>query len=154
MKRVFKRHIDELRKRILSHYGERLVSIVIFGSLARGTATPQSDLDILLIIEKLHKRKMKRIEEFIDNIEDRIGDMPFYISPIIKTPVEASHGSPLFLDMIYDSLILYDKGGFFKNLLERLRNRLNELGSKRVWKGCRWYWILKPDYKPGDVIEL
>ena len=154
MKRVFNRHIDELKKRILIHYGERLVSIVIFGSLAKGTATPESDLDILLIVEKLHGRKMKRMEEFIDNIEDKIEDTPFYISPIIKTPEEAFHGSPLFLDMVYDSIILYDKGGFFKQVIERLRHRLKELGSKRISRGSRWYWILKPDIKHGEVFEI
>jgi hypothetical protein len=26
--------------------------------------------------------------------------------------------------------------------------------AKRVWKGSAWYWDLKPDYRPGDVIEL
>ncbi len=129
MKRVYKKYIDALNKRIIDYYGERLVSIVIFGSLARGRATPESDIDILLIVKGLHKRKMKRIEEFIDNVEDRLEDISNYISPVIKTPEEASHGSPLFLDMVYDSIILYDRDGFFKGVLDRLRLRLKELGS-------------------------
>lgn len=91
---------------------------------------------------------------FIDNIEDKIGDTPFYISPIIKTPLEAAAGSPIFLDMVDDSVILYDRGEFFKKVLDKLRHRLNELGSKRVFKGSRWYWILKPGLKPGEVFEI
>lgn len=144
----------KLRDRIIEYYGKRLVSLVIFGSLARGKAGPESDIDILIIAEGLHKRKMKRIDEFIDNIEDKLGDVSRYLSPVIKAPEEASLGSPLFLDMVYDSLILYDKDGFFMRILDRLRRRLDELGSKRVFRGNRWYWILKPDYKPGDIIEL
>lgn len=154
IKRVYKRHIEELKERIIAYYGERLVSVVIYGSLATGRATSESDIDMLLIVEGLHKRKMKRIEEFIDNVEEKIEHIPHYISPIIKTPEEASHGSPLFLDMVYDSIILYDRDDFFKHILDKLRKRLKELGSKRVFKGSKWYWILKPDIKPGEVIEL
>jgi hypothetical protein len=97
---------------------------------------------------------MKRMEEFIENVEDKLETVPFYISPIIKTPEEASHGSPLFLDMVYDSIILYDKDGFFKHVIDRLRHRLEELGSKRVFRGNRWYWILKPDIRHGEVFEI
>ena len=148
------KQIRRLKEKIIGYYGKRLVSLVIFGSLARGKASPESDIDILIIAEGLHNRKMKRMDEFIDNVEDKLEDMSRYLSPVIKTPEEASLGSPLFLDMVYDSLILYDKDGFFEKILERLRQRLDELGSKRVFRGNRWYWILKPDYKPGDVIEL
>lgn len=154
MRKVHKRYIEHLKKSIVSYYGERLVSIVLFGSMARGTATPESDVDILLIAEKLNRRKKKRIEEFMSNVEDNIGDMPFYISPVIKAPAEASSGSPLFLDMVYDALILYDKEKFFENIIGRLRRRLKELGSRRVFKGSKWYWILKPDLKIGEVVEL
>jgi len=31
---------------------------------------------------------------------------------------------------------------------------MKELGSRKVKRGNAWYWILKPDYKEGDIIEL
>lgn len=77
-----------------------------------------------------------------------------YLSPVIKSPEEVEAGSPLFLDMVEDALILFDRDGFFAGRLERLRRRMAELGSRRIWRGDFWYWILKPDYRPGDVIEL
>lgn len=154
MRKIYRKQVAELKQKIIDYYGNRIVSIVVFGSLARGTAIPESDIDLLLIIKNLHRRKMKRIEEFIDNVEDKLHGISSYISPIIKTPEEASQGSPLFLDMVFDSLILYDRDSFFKNILERLRKRLDQLGSKRVFRGNRWYWILKPDLKYGEVIEI
>jgi uncharacterized protein len=63
-------------------------------------------------------------------------------------------GSPLFLDLVEDARILYDEGDFFAGRLERLRERLAALGSRRVWRGNAWYWILKPDLKPGETISL
>jgi len=164
---MLKERFRELEERLLteikSFYGERLVSVIVYGSVARETQTFDSDLDLLIIAEGLPQGRMKRIREF-DPIEDKLE--PFlkslrqnegintYISTVIKSPEEAEKGSPLFLDMVEDAKILFDKGGFFAGVLERLRKRLRELGAKRIWKGNVWYWDLKPDYKPGDIIEL
>lgn len=153
---------ERLLKEIKSLYKERLVSIVIFGSAGRGTQRFDSDVDILIIAEGLPKGRMKRVREF-DKVEDRVElflkslkkeGIETYISPIIKTPEEAEMGSPLFLDMVEDARILFDRDGFFSARLKRLRERLKELGAKRIWKGDAWYWDLKPDYRPGDVFEI
>lgn len=57
--------------------------------------------------------------------------------------------------MIDASVILYDKAGFFKNRLKQLKKRLLQLGSKKVvLEDKTWYWSLKPDITPGEVIEL
>jgi len=162
LKERFKELQDKLLAEVKSFYGDRLVSFVVFGSVARETYRFDSDIDLLIIAEDLPKGRMKRVAQFL-TVEDRIETfleslrkegMNTYISPVFKTPEEAEMGSPLFLDMVEDASILFDKNGFFSKVLERLRNRLKELGAKRVWKGNAWYWVLKPDYKPGEVIEL
>ena len=56
--------------------------------------------------------------------------------------------------MVEDAIIAYDKDDFFTKVLERVRKRLEELGSKRVRMGRKWYWILKPDYRFGEVIRI
>ncbi len=163
---MLKERFRELQDRLLveakAFYGDKLVSFVVFGSVARKTYRFDSDLDILIIAEELPRGRMKRIGQFAD-IEKWVE--PFLeslrkegiyadISPIFKTPEEAQRGSPLFLDMVEDALILYDRDFFFSRVLDRLRNRLKELGAKRVWTGNVWHWVLKPDYRPGEVIEL
>lgn len=162
LKERFKELEDKLLAEVKSFYGDRLVSFVVFGSVARETYRFDSDIDVLIIAEGLPNGRMKRVAQFL-TIEDRIE--PFLkslqkegintcISTVFKTPEEAEMGSPLFLDMVEDASILFDRDGFFSKRLVRLRNRLRELGSKRVWRGNAWYWVLKPDYKPGEVIEL
>jgi predicted nucleotidyltransferase len=154
MKRDSNKYIKEIKKSVLNYYKERLVSLIIFGSFSRSTYTPESDIDLLLIVDRLPKRKMKRIEEFIDNVEVKIKNIPHYISPIIKTPEEISYGSPILFDMVTDSIIVYDKNDFFQRIIENLKIRFKELGSKKVLKGTKWYWILKPDLKLGEIIEI
>lgn len=163
---MLKERFRELEQGLLSEvmrfYGPRLVTFAVYGSAGRGTQRFDSDIDVLIIADGLPHGRMKRVKEF-ELVEERLE--PFmktlrqqgietYISPIIKTPEEAEAGSWLFLDMVEDARILFDRDDFFAKRLERLRGRLNELGSKRVWKGNFWYWVLKPDYKPGDVIDL
>jgi predicted nucleotidyltransferase len=162
LKEKFKDLQDILLEETKSFYGDRLISFVIFGSVARETFRYDSDIDLLIIAEDLPKGRMKRVAQF-SAVEDRIA--PFleslkkegidtFISAIFKTPQEAELGSPLFLDMVEDARILYDKNAFFAKRLDRLRKRLKELGAKRVWRGNIWHWVLKPDYRPGEVIEL
>lgn len=163
---MLKERFREIEERILAevqnHYGARLVSVVLFGSAARKTQRFDSDIDVLIIAKELPRGRMKRIQEF-EAVENRLE--PFirtlkrdgietYLSVVIKSPEEAEAGSPLFLDMVEDARILFDREGFFTRRLDRLRKRLAELGSKRIWKGNMWYWLLKPDYKSGDIIEL
>jgi uncharacterized protein len=155
--------ISELSGRVRDYYGDALISFVIFGSTAKGTNRPDSDIDCLIIAEKLPKGRMKRVDDFYRNVEKPLEkliselcskDIHVQLSPIFKTRQEVELGSPLFLDMVFDAVIAYDRGDFFKDYLCRLKEKLSKLGSKRVMRGNAWYWILKPDYKYGDVIEL
>ena len=162
LKEKFNQLLDILLEETKSLYGDNLISFVVFGSVARETYRFNSDVDLLIIAENLPDGRMRRVAQFStveDKLESFIGTLKktgidTYISPVFKTPEEAEFGSLLFLDMVEDSRILYDRNEFFSNRLERLRNRLRELGAKRVWEGNVWYWVLKPDYQPGEVIEL
>jgi len=78
---------------------------------------------LLLVIDSIPKRRFERQKDFID------------FSPIIKTPEEVMRLSPPYLDMVEDAIIAYDKDDFFMKILERVRKRLEELGSKRVRMG-------------------
>jgi hypothetical protein len=77
------------------------------------------------------------------------------VSIIPLTPEEASTTKPFYLGMLTAHALLYDRDGFFATILQRLKKRLAELGSeRRVDKDGYEYWVLKPDFKPGEVIEL
>ncbi|MFN3480233.1 MAG: nucleotidyltransferase domain-containing protein, partial [Thermodesulfovibrionales bacterium] len=94
----------------------------------------------------------KRLEKLLNNLYKQ--GLFIELSPLIKSPDEADMCCPIFLDMVEDAKILYDKNGFFEGILKRLKMRLKALGAKRRWKGNAWYWDLKPDYRPGEIIEI
>jgi hypothetical protein len=141
---------------IREHYGPRLVSLALFGSAARGTARPDSDLDLFIVATGLPRGRVARMAEF-EGVEQRVTEAlpdPPYLSPVIKTPEELSAGTPLLFDMTEDARILVDRGGVLATRLERLATRMRELGSRRIWRDGWWYWDLKPDFRPGEVFEL
>jgi hypothetical protein len=76
------------------------------------------------------------------------------LARIVRTPAEAARPIPLYLDLTEDAVILHDRGGFFADVLERVRTSLRRLGARRIRQGTAWYWDLKPDFQPGDVIEI
>jgi len=151
-----------LKEACLAVYGSRLVSLVVFGSVGRGTPRFDSDIDLLLVADDLPRGRLKRVHEFA-RVEEKLCPwfeelsalgLDFSLSPVFKTPAEVEAGSLLFLDMIDDRRILYDRKDFFASYLERLARRLRELGAYKVQEGSRWHWVLKPDYRPGEVFEI
>lgn len=42
--------VDELRRRLAERYGARLRRLILYGSHARGDATPTSDVDLLVVL--------------------------------------------------------------------------------------------------------
>ena len=43
--------LKELREHLVEHYGDRLSKVVLFGSQARGDASPGSDIDVLVVLK-------------------------------------------------------------------------------------------------------
>ena len=156
--RLVERLVEESRH----HYGARLVAVAVYGSVGRGTQRDGSDLDILIIARDLPAGRLRRVEEFRaidvrltqDLREAEAEDAPIALSPVFKTPAEVEQGSPLFFDMVEDARLVHDPEGFLARYFERLRARLRELGARRIWLGNAWYWELKPDLQPGEVIRL
>ena len=66
--------IDDLLAKLrhgLEHlYGDRLQSTYLFGSFARGEATPESDVDILIVLDEVHDygQEIKRTSHLISEI--------------------------------------------------------------------------------------
>jgi predicted nucleotidyltransferase len=143
-------------------YGERLVSLALFGSVARRTARPDSDLDLFVVVEGLPRGRRARLETFAP-VERQLAPAmarlaedgtTVELSPVLRTPEEMRTATPLLLDLTEDAVVLEDRGRVLAAALDDLRARLRRLGSRRIWIGPRWYWDLKPDYRRGEVFRL
>jgi predicted nucleotidyltransferase len=140
-----------------------LISVVLFGSAARGEAGEGSDIDILIVAEKFGKEgrfevfneienDLKASDEYRELKEKKLGTL---ISPVPLTPSEVEKNPSILLDIVTDGIMLYDVDGFIVNKMKSMRKKLKKMGSKKIFlDDKRYYWDLKPDYKMGEVVEI
>lgn len=162
LREVFSTIVCALTREAQEAYGEDLVSLGVFGSVGRSRPRHDSDIDLLMVMDNLPPGRYERLQVF-ETLEAQMApvleeaslqDVHTVVNPIIKTPGEVLEGSPVFLDMVEDLVILLDREGFLEGYMKSLKRRLEKMGARRIWRGNSWHWFLKPDYKPGEVFRL
>ncbi|RLF11571.1 MAG: hypothetical protein DRJ98_03165 [Thermoprotei archaeon] len=138
-------------------------SVCLYGSVARGKARLDSDLDFLVVSDAFKGSLSSRIEELCQVDEEVAGELrrlrklgvytslSFY--PLRKE--EVLRFPPILLDLTVEGIIVHDRELFLEKALAMLRDKLVKLGAKRISIDEEtWYWDLKPDYVFGEAIEL
>lgn len=162
---VLARLLERLRDLALDHYGANLCALVVFGSAARGDYDRYSDLDLLVILKEVRDSFGRRLDGFFlltkrlkasrEYKEAKVNGLPYKVQPVVLSIEELKTHPPLLLDLTTDALILLDREAVFGEEIEKIKSRMKELGSRKVFlEGNRWYWILKPDIKRGEVVHL
>lgn len=137
-------------------YPKNLISLVVFGSVARGTASAQSDIDVLTVIDGLKGSLASRVGELLKvEYGRRVGREILWLSDrgILThvsfhpyTPEEMRRFRMLFLDLVTDSIPLFDRNGFFESLRARFRLLMERMGAERKFLDeDEWYWVMDPE---------
>jgi predicted nucleotidyltransferase len=128
--------LDEVIERCKAILGETSVSIILFGSLARGLQDNRSDIDLLIVVNK------DITGDFLKDI--RIGILLKYsvnldIICMSKQDVidNFEYFSPLFISFVLGVSILVDVDFFEKEYFKFL-NQLKEENIKYVEQGKIW----------------
>jgi predicted nucleotidyltransferase len=139
-------------------------SIVLFGSVARGEERQQSDIDIMVVSDSFPESYSARLDLLGPSLE-QVKSKESYLqllkagyrlsfSPVPYRPEDLIDTPPLLLDVSVDGIILCDDG-LMRQKLAELKERLRALGSKRIrTRSGKWYWVLKPDLKPGEIVQI
>jgi len=116
----------EFAKRVLEKYGNLVKSIVLMGSVVRGEFKPESDIDIIVIlddtIEELSGDKLEAIDDDLEkmakSISDKISIQPSYT--LTEFVDYAKSGHPIVYNFIKEGEPLFDAGFFmpWKRLLK------------------------------------
>lgn len=112
-----------------------------FGSQARGTAGPESDLDVLLVADGLLPDPFARgrqIRRPLAGLETEL------VQVLARTRREfVVDVTPLHLDLALDAVVLFERAGFLSERLTRLRQLIEEAGLERM-PDLFWGWRKAP----------
>jgi len=109
-KKTLKRALDMLNEK----YKDFLI-LAIFGSYAKGYATKSSDIDLLIVKNKISKNDIKKIENIIGIINARTG---LNINPYLMEINEFKQKNNLVKEIIDNHIIIEGGELFFKLVLE------------------------------------
>ncbi|MEN6378632.1 MAG: nucleotidyltransferase domain-containing protein [Methanofastidiosum sp.] len=143
-------HLNQLFDKIIEYYGNRLISLVIYGSYARQENKLDSDIDLFIVI-KTDKKRRDRLREFITEIESPLlkSSLILYdeniaseISTVILNEKEALCFNPLYLDMVSKRIILFDRDNFMAQLLLKYNDLMKECKTRKEKCGSFEYFVL------------
>lgn len=130
--------------------GPNLVSVVLFGSRARGEAKPDSDWDLFVVADGLPERITERSRFLLSFLPV---NWRYWTAVIAKTTAEFESAlPPLYLDIALDGIILHDSNGYMATKLAYISQRLAEMGLERRQQGQDWIWLWRTP--PGKNWEL
>ncbi len=152
-------------EKLLEVFGDRLVAVVLFGSVARGDWGQNSDIDLIIVADGWSNkriweriRELRKVERMVEASAEyanavEAGYIPRF-QPYPLSLKEAKRFNRVYLDAVLDGVILFDRDSFAEKVLSSLRKRLEEIGAKRVvLPSGSYYWVLK-DLEPGEVLVL
>ena len=141
--------------------GDDLVAVALFGSVARGQPRADSDLDLYVVTRRpiLGDPRLRGTSSRIDASSEyrALAITGHHPTPsLVSHTVDGLARHPwILLDIVHHGVVLHDPEGVLERELAAVRRRMTELGSKRIeLPDGSWYWDLKPDWRPGEVVEL
>jgi predicted nucleotidyltransferase len=150
LQKILSDWIDSCKK----EWRENFVSAIQFGSTTKSYIKIETDVDLLLVFNKVPKNKWDRFQ-FIKNkeleLENNLKKIKNYnLLPSIlcwqKESFEKLH--PLYLDFVDSSNILYDPDSIARNIINKTEDWLKKRGAIKVQKGHLWYWDVNPNRDP------
>jgi len=144
----------ELLRDQLSHLKKSYIkTVIMFGSRARGESTERSDVD-LLVLHKGYKEEdpVRRRSHLYNLLREAIGK-EFESLTIVDMKLEhflkPRQISALLLNIYWDAIVVYDKTKIIPSFLERVREKIDKSGLKRVEDERAYRWVL-----PKPMMEV
>ncbi len=112
---TYTKAVAQLKDKLVKELGDKIESIVLYGSVAKNTAHEDSDIDILIVT----RDEDKRLYDKISKIRTKIDLDNNTLTTLVHVSIEEVErylklGSPFIKSVAQEGVILYDKGIFKK----------------------------------------
>lgn len=161
---AFRPYIGRFCEKLLERYGDNLIGLLLFGSVARGDWDKDSDIDLLIVLRKVQKSKRDTLREIIELRRELRGSQEYrdsvsmgYYPTVEAYPLEmeeAKRFRRMYLDALTEGFVVFERESFLTELIGRFEERLRDIGARRIdIPSVGHYWILG-DISAGEVLEL
>jgi len=148
--------VRDIKKNIASRLDSipfKIRASILYGSFARGTSTPDSDIDILFVSDEVNLRKHRRGKDIARIKECLSSGHPIDI--LLLTGKECisnfRNHNPLFLDIAWEGMILFDENNFLETLIDETRSYISEKNIKKLSDG----WLFPvPERTPAFLSNV
>jgi len=130
------RTLERFVRHVLDEYGDEVLSIVLFGSRARGDFTHHSDVDVLVILAESDKRFVDRLSDFAAYCPDGLVEPLVYTRREIEAMFESRN--PFLLDVLHEGVPLFDRG-----LWAELKSRFDRLVREKLVERYGLGWKIR-----------
>ena len=112
---AYEKIIAHLRERLVEELGDKIESIVLYGSVARNEAHEDSDIDILVVIRDDDRKLYDKISKIRTRIDLDNNTLTALVQ-MSRNELERylKLGSPFMESVVEDGVILHDSGFFEK----------------------------------------
>lgn len=102
--------LNKLTESLAEVYGKKLKSVILYGSVARGTATPESDIDIMVLVD-LSAEELKKYEEKLCDVSTDFALEYFKVFSLIDISYEEfskwKQVLPFYQNVENEGVVLY-----------------------------------------------
>ena len=102
--------LDKLSESLVGVYGSKLKSIILYGSVAKGTATLESDIDIMVLVD-LSAKELKQYQDKLSDVSTDFALEYLKVFSIIDVCYaefsEWKQVSPFYRNVANEGVVLY-----------------------------------------------
>ena len=126
-------------KRAAMLYGDRLLAVAAFGSWVRGEHRPDSDADVLVVLDQGVVLRRHLYDDW-DGEPLTLGGLPVEVH-LVHPPVDPRRASGLWAEVALDGVVLFERRLVLSRLLARVRRGI--LAGRVVHReaGGQTYWV-------------
>ena len=124
--------------KLIQAFGNRIYKIILFGSIARGDFHNKSDIDLLIILDRIESSDYRTLVEIGSEVFTKFNES---IEPILYTfdeyVLKLANKSNIFIQNIEkEGKILYSNNSFVTERIKKLKNLANEYfkGAKLLFE--------------------
>ncbi|MFA6416149.1 MAG: nucleotidyltransferase domain-containing protein [Candidatus Paceibacterota bacterium] len=149
--------LEEFKQKVNKECEGKVLSIILFGSVARGEARGSSDIDLLIIFdeEKISRKNINN--KFIQIIKNSrrqktyldLSKKSIYpeIYPVFLSSKHLNSFLWLFLDISDHGIIFDDNQNIGKKFLEDIKDKIKNTNSKKsTLPSGKWCWVLPKNF--------